>query len=283
MRIGLGLPANADGPALIDWARRAEESGFSTIGLLDRYVYDNPEPLVTLSMLAGATDRIRLQTEVLLAPLRETVLLAKQAATLDRLSGGRFTLGVGVGGRADDFHVAGIDMKGRGRRFDNQLATMRRLWNGESFDEESGCIGPEPTRAGGPELLFGAFAPSALERVARFGDGLLCALPLPYAESSLRSVDDSWAAAGREGSPRHVCQINVALGDEGVEQARRALTDYYAFGGDMTARVVDGLHDTPSKIRDAIAAYTDIGADELMLYVWAPGADQVDRIADAIG
>ncbi len=92
MDIGLGLPISNPGH-LIGWARRAEASGFDSLAMLDRLVFDNPEPLITLAALAGATERIRLQTEVLLGPLRSTALLAKQVSTIDPMSGGRFVLG----------------------------------------------------------------------------------------------------------------------------------------------------------------------------------------------
>ncbi|MFB9840536.1 LLM class flavin-dependent oxidoreductase, partial [Actinoallomurus acaciae] len=206
MNVGLGLPIT-DPPSLLSWARRADAGPFSTLGLLDRLVYANPEPLVTLAAIAGATTRIRLQTEVLLGPLRETALLAKQTATLDLMSGGRFTLGIGVGGRADDYLAAGTDIRTRGRRLDEQLTTLRRVWAGEPYGQGAGPIGPVPARDGGPEVLIGAFAPAALERVARWGDGYLCAAPLAMAGGLFRSVERSWSAAGRAGRPRMVAQV----------------------------------------------------------------------------
>ncbi len=127
MSVGLGLPIG-DPAQLVTWARRADATPFTTLALLDRLVYANPEPLITLATLAGATSRVRLQTEVLLAPLHHTPLLAKQAATLDLLSGGRFTLGIGIGGRDDDYLAAGVDIRTRGRRLDGQMAELRRLW-----------------------------------------------------------------------------------------------------------------------------------------------------------
>ncbi len=111
-------------------ARRADAAPFSTLGLLDRLVFDNPEPLVTLAALAGATSRIRLQAEVLIAPQHNTALLAKQTATLDRLSGGRFTLGIGIGGREDDCRAAGIDLRRRGRRCGRGRAVLLVLGPG---------------------------------------------------------------------------------------------------------------------------------------------------------
>ncbi|WP_345964556.1 LLM class flavin-dependent oxidoreductase [Streptomyces sp. BRB040] len=282
MRIGLGLPV--DDPALLlSWARRADALAFSTLGLLDRLVYDNPEPLITLAALAGATSRIRLQTEVLIAPVHNTALLAKQTATLDRLSGGRFTLGIGVGGRADDFLAAGIDLHRRGRRLDEQMTLLRRTWQGEPYARDVGPIGPRPATPGGPEVLFGGFAPAALERVGCFGDGFLGAgLPAAHMAGLFREVEAVWRGHDRPGRPRLVAQASVALGPDGtVDRARRALGDYYAFTG-RAEYMTKGLLTSAREIQAAVDAFRDIGADEVVLYCWTSDPDQVDRLADAV-
>jgi alkanesulfonate monooxygenase SsuD/methylene tetrahydromethanopterin reductase-like flavin-dependent oxidoreductase (luciferase family) len=281
MHVGIGLPIT-DPAALLSWARRADAGPFSTLGLLDRLVYDNPEPLVTLAVLAGATARIRVQTEVLLASLRETALLAKQAATLDRLADGRLTLGLGVGGREDDHRAAGVEWRTRGRRLDAQMATMRRLWSGEPYGDDVGPVGPAPARTGGPEVLFGGFKPAAIERVARWGDGFLAAAAPSWAGGLFETARRFWREYGREGQPRIVAQVNVALGPESVvREAEANMHAYYAFTG-MADRMVAGMLTTPSAIRDAITAFAGLGADEVMLYCHGTDPDQVDRLADVL-
>ncbi|MFG2491642.1 LLM class flavin-dependent oxidoreductase [Streptomyces caniferus] len=282
MSVGLGLPIG-DPAQLLSWARRAEATPFTTLALLDRLVFDNPEPLITLAALAGATSRIRLQTEVLLAPLHRTTLLAKQAATLDLLSGSRFTLGIGTGGRDDDYLAAGVDLRTRGRRLDRQLATLRRLWSGAPLSADVGPIGPAPARPGGPEVLFGGFVPAVVERVARWGDGFLgAALPAPQMDGMFRAVEAAWSRAGRTGRPRLLAQVNVALGPEPtLDRAREELRAYYR-PSDYTDHVVKGLLTTAAQIRAAVAAYRAIGADEVMLYCWSPDPDQVERLAEAV-
>ena len=105
MEIGIGLPTTlpVDGPAVIDWARRAEDRGFSALATIDRFVYPNYDSLTALAAAAGATSRIGLFTDILLAPAYPPVWLAKATGSLQALSGGRLTLGLGVGGRPDDF------------------------------------------------------------------------------------------------------------------------------------------------------------------------------------
>ncbi|MFI1989975.1 LLM class flavin-dependent oxidoreductase [Actinoplanes sp. NPDC020271] len=305
MEFGLGLPIS-DPARLPEWARLAEEHRFATVALLDRLAYDNPEPLTALAVLAGATTRIRLQTEVLLGPLRSTALLAKQVATLDRMSAGRFVLGIGIGGREDDHAAAGVPLRRRGRVLDTQLADLKRIWRGEPYQAQvvgkADCgsapassenwglgrtesptaapIGPRPVTAAGPPILIGGFAPEALRRVARFGDGFICAAPLAWAGGLVRTVNEQWADAGRAGRPRLVCQINVAVGSPGVvERGRQAVADYYAFtgrpgwGAPMSA---------PAQIAETVAAYREFGADELIFYCYGDDPRQVELLADIV-
>lgn len=279
MEVGIGLPISAP-ELLLDWARAADTGPFSTLGLLDRLVYDNPEPLVALSVLAGATHRVRLQTEVLLAPLREPVLLAKQAATLDRISGGRFVLGLGVGGREDDHEAAGTDLHTRGKTLDRQMAVMRRIWSGASYNDTVGPIGPRPHRANGPEVLFGGFQPAALARVAEFGDGFLAAAPPSWIGPLIGTVRRFWDEAGRSGTPRIVAQANAALGPQTVvDDARTAMADYYRFTGGRADQMVAAMLTTPAAIRQTITQYADLGVDEVMLYCYGRDPGQVERIA----
>lgn len=266
--IGIGLPV-ADPSLLTEWARRADRGPFSTIALLDRLVYDNPDPLVALSVLAGATTRVRLQTEVLIAPLYRTAVLAKQAATLHVLSGGRFTLGLGIGGRPDDYEAVGLDVRTRGRRLDEQLWQLHEIWFGTTG------IGP----AAKPPVLFGGFADAVLDRVGRFGDGFLgAALPPPAMARLLDGARAAWERYGREGTPRLVVQVNAALGGH-ADAARAELRRYYR-GNPYLDHMLDGVVTTPEAARATIAGYRDLGVDEVMFYCWAPDPDQVDRLAD---
>ena len=188
MKIGIGLPGNVPGTKgdfILEWARRADTGPFSSLGVIDRLVYDNYEPLITLAAAAGATNRVRLMTCVLLAPLRNAGVLAKEAATLDALSGGRLTLGVGVGRRPDDYQAAPAAFEERGRRMNRTLAAMRRIWSGDAVREGLGRMGPAPVQPGGPELLIGAGTPQAVRRVGKYADGFIAAASNPYGVQEL--------------------------------------------------------------------------------------------------
>src|SRR5579871_6110094 len=220
MKVGIGFPANIPGikgQELIEWAKKADAGPFSTLGLIDRLVYPNYEPLIAFAAAAGATQRIRLTTSVLLAPLRNAALLAKQAASLDALSGGRLTLGLGVGSREDDFQAAEVPFHRRGKIFDEQLATMQRIWSGERLSDAVGSIGPAPVQAGGPEILIGGYTPAAMQRLGKWGNGYISGGGGPHrANDGFRAAEKVWREAGRAGQPRLVGCAYIALGSDGL-------------------------------------------------------------------
>src|SRR5438552_16146713 len=118
MKIGIGLPSavpTVDHNALLEWARRANAADFSSLAVIDRVVYPSYDPLIALAAAAAVTDRIGLVTSIVIAPLRSTAILAKQLASIDHFSGGRLSVGVGLGGREDDYTVRGLSPRGRGR------------------------------------------------------------------------------------------------------------------------------------------------------------------------
>jgi alkanesulfonate monooxygenase SsuD/methylene tetrahydromethanopterin reductase-like flavin-dependent oxidoreductase (luciferase family) len=274
MKVGIGLPnavRGVDRRGIIEWARRADEAGFSTLGTIDRVVYANYESLIALAAAAAVTERIELATDILIAPLRRsTALLAKQAATVDNLSGGRLVLGLAVGGREDDFEAVGADFHTRGRAFDGQLDEITRIWRGETE------IGPP----GRPTLLVGGRADVTFERVAKYGDGwtLGGGTPDDFRELSAKARE-AWAAAGRDGEPRTMALFYFGLGDQAKESARRSLGDYYAWLGEYTDQVVDSAATDEDTVRTYLKAFEDAGADEVICFPVSSDPEQVDLLA----
>jgi alkanesulfonate monooxygenase SsuD/methylene tetrahydromethanopterin reductase-like flavin-dependent oxidoreductase (luciferase family) len=286
MEVGIGLPATIPGVVrdqLLGWARRAEERGFSSLGTIDRLVYGNFEPLVALAAAAAVTDRIRLTTDILLAPLRGNgALLAKQTATIDALSGGRLALGVAPGMRPDDFEAAGVRHDRRGRLFDEQLEEMRRVWAGEPRGF-AGAIGPRSAREGGPELLIGGSVDAAIRRTVRFGDGWTMGGGPPDAFAPMVArIRSAWSEAGRDGEPRFVALCYFALGDGAEAAADRYIHDYYGVAGEEVADAIAASVATdPSTVAGYRDAFAEAGGDELICFPCSPDPAQVDLLADA--
>jgi alkanesulfonate monooxygenase SsuD/methylene tetrahydromethanopterin reductase-like flavin-dependent oxidoreductase (luciferase family) len=284
--IGIGLPntvPDTEGRALIDWARHAEEAGFSTLGTIGRLVYPNYEELTALSAAAAVTSRIRLTTGVLLAPLYTNhALFAKQVASLDRLSGGRVVLGLGLGGRDDDFTASGLPTHGRGQVLEDQLATMRRVWSGADFGYAGG-IGPQPVRPGGPEVILGGATGASFERVARLADGWIMGGGTPdmFAQGAA-AVDKAWEDAGRAGRPRKLTLAYFALGPDARDQADRYLHHYYAWLGDFAGQIAAGAAVSAEMVGAYAAAFESAGCDEIIFVPTAATLDQIDLLAEAI-
>ena len=287
MKVGIGLPGNVPGTkgdTILEWARQADAGPFSSLGVIDRLVYDNYEPLVLLAAAAGATSRVRLMTCVLLAPLRNPGVLAKQAASLDAISGGRLTLGVGVGRRPDDYQVAPSVYERRGRNLARSLSTMRSVWNGEVKGEaDAGLMGPAPVRPGGPEVLIGAGAPQAVRRVGKHADGFIAAAGNPAAVEQLYHVAvESWEAEGRSGKPRLAGVASYALGPDAANKVGGYIRHYYSFLGDAAEQMARNAISSPEAVKDAIRDMEGIGMDEVVFLPSVAVIDQLDRLADII-
>jgi alkanesulfonate monooxygenase SsuD/methylene tetrahydromethanopterin reductase-like flavin-dependent oxidoreductase (luciferase family) len=280
MEVGIGLPSTirgVTGEQLVEWARRAEARGFSTLGTIDRIVYANYEPLIALAAAAAVTERIRLTTSILIAPVRANgALLAKQAATVDQISNGRLVFGVAVGGREDDYAASGVDFHTRGKRFEQMLEEWEQIWAGDE-------IGPKPPN-GRPTLIIGGSADVAFERAARYGDGWIMGGGAPdQFKGGATKLEAAWQAAGRDGTPRKLALSYFALGDHAQDDANSYLRDYYSFLGDYADTIASSAATDAETVQQYVSAFADAGCDELILFPSNPDPDQVDLLADAVG
>ena len=233
-----------------------------------------------MAAAAGATQRIRLFTDVLLAPVREPVLLARQAAALDQLSQGRFVLGVGVGARPDDFSVTGFNFHDRGKRLDAALDLMHRAWRGEPVPGTDKSVTPRPVNGHSVPMMFGGRADRTIERVVKYGLGYTQGGGTPEGlKGMMDRVNAAWEAAGRSGKPEFRALAYFALGDEVHEEAQSNVMDYY---GDWGAGVWKGTIKSAEEAKARIKAYEAVGCDELLLFMTAPATAQADRLAQAL-
>jgi len=285
VKIGIGVPTTIDGVSgdlLIAWAKRADALGFSSLSFIDRIAHSNYEVMATLGAMAAVTSRIRLLPSVILGTTRSNGLLAKQAATIDRLSNGRLSLGLGIGARRDDYDAVELPYTNRGRRFEEQLATLKRLWRGEPYSDSVGPIGPPPVQPGGPELLIGAFTPSALMRVGRYADGYIGVRVPADIAACFKHVEDGWQSAGRSGTPRFVALNAFALGPDAAARGEVSVRAYYAYWTERVDFIAQSTLSTPEAIREFVHDCEAIGVDEILLNPTIAELDQIDRLREVL-
>jgi alkanesulfonate monooxygenase SsuD/methylene tetrahydromethanopterin reductase-like flavin-dependent oxidoreductase (luciferase family) len=274
--VGIGLPnavRGVDRRGTVEWARRAEAAGFSALGTIDRLLFPSYESLIALSAAAAVTERIKLVTDILIAPLRSnTALFAKQTATLDHLSGGRLELGLAVGGREDDFELSGIDFSARGRIFERQLEELGSLWGSDRVAPGSR-----------PGLLIGGASDAAYRRVARYAEGwTLGGQPPEVFTERYAKVRAAWEAAGRDGEPRTMALFYFALGERAEDDARADLLDYYSFLGDNAQGLVDSAAKDEATVQRYLAGFEEAGVDEVICFPTSIDPEQVDLLARAV-
>lgn len=279
MELGLGLPQTghfADPAALRAVAVAAEEAGYASLWAFDRLLSPltprsaypasddgslPPEqqtmmdPIVALTAAASLTERIRIGTNVLIAPLYSPLVLARTAATLDRMSNGRFTLGLGIGWSADEYAAAGVEQRHLGTRLEEILETMARIWRDDVVEMETTkeliapcTIGFKPLGSRVP-ILLAAFTPAGLERVARRADGWTpTGIPAAAVAQMWAGVRQTAERYGRDPQAlRLVMRANIKLVDEDLGASRPEFVG------------------TLAQVRDDVRRAEEAGADELIL------------------
>lgn len=289
MDIGINLPVMAPGldrDRIHAWCERVDAGPWSSIAAGERINFPNPEHVTLLAAAAVLTERVRLISNVTVLGLHDPVMLAKQLATIDVMSGGRLTVGVGVGGREEDFRSVGGDWDApRVADLQYRVQRMREVWSGVvPFEEALRPVEPTPVQSGGPPILVGALGPRSIQRAATYADGLLSfsfGLGGDEVAGAFASARKAWEQTGR-GTPRLVTGAFVAVGADADNQMESFLRRYLNFLGPAAeyAIPVADLRSTTA-IRDAIGRVRDLGADELLLTPTSVEPDEVDRLAEA--
>ena len=282
MRVGIGLPAavpGVDATVIGPWAARSEHAGFTSLGVIDRLVYDNLEPLVALAAAAARTQRIELLTTVLnVGYRRNPIVLAKQIASVEQLCSGRLTVGLALGGWPEDYAVSDAPLSARGATFDATLAAMRQVWSGAV----PGASGPMPALpTGHPRVLIGGLVPASFARGAAYGDGWVApSFGMPVLKHGIASARRAWRRADRQGQPRIVVERYFSLGDGADEIADDYLMHYY--GSEYFPDVRADALTSRERVRDELRRLTEVGCDDIVLLPCSADLDQVGLLADAV-
>lgn len=266
MEIGFGAPVSgawATPQNLAMFAKQAEQAGYRCLwsfqrllipvgSPIERTYYSVLDPVVALSYAAAVTSTIRLGIAVINLPFESPALVAKRAASLDVLSGGRFELGLGLGWMPEEFALTGASTARRGARTVEYVRVLRALWadgeaehEGEFFRIPAGSMAPKPVQPGGPPILLGGYAPTALRRAGRIADGWVSSsrADLSQISRSVQTVRAAATASGRDPDQlRIICRGVVRAGAE-------------AFGPDGERLLLSGSYQQIREDTERLAAH----------------------------
>jgi alkanesulfonate monooxygenase SsuD/methylene tetrahydromethanopterin reductase-like flavin-dependent oxidoreductase (luciferase family) len=271
------------------WCRGIDEGPWSGLAVPERVTYPSAEVMTSLAAAAVLTERVRLTTTIVVLPSHDEVRAAKQLATVDVLSAGRLTVGVGVGGRDHDYTAVGASMARRWQRLDDQVARMRSIWRGSPPFDGADPVGPMPVQPGGPPLIAGVAGPKATARAARWADGVDGPSAVTGSTATLARAAErdrtAWADAGRSDPPVVSTSLWYALGYDADDRLRAYVYHYMKIFGDDVARA--GAESARCHHADALRATVDeiaaAGLDELWLVPTTADPAELDRTRDALG
>ena len=287
MRVGVwmpnAMPFGLERSFFLDWVRLADVAGFDTLSTVDRPNYDMWDPLASLAAAAAVTEQIRLATTTLPLPNRNEVLVAKQAAVIDRLSGGRLTLGVSLGSRPDDYQVFGATLEHRVTRFRQQIASLRRVWaEARHSDREHGVLGPPPIQDPGPPIWIGAFSERGRQRAVELADGFIfggAARPSTIGPA-IQSLRPQVADRGKPDFSFNALAF-IAIGGE--HEFAEAVAHHERYYPVLPVPVEQAIHHGPiGKIKDVVAEYAACGLDLLVLMPEVRSLRQLELLSDHV-
>lgn len=279
------------GENVLNFARRCEAMGLHSMWTIDRIAYDNLEPLTLLAAAAGATQKIRIGTSVLLPGLRHPALLAKMLATLDFISNGRLTVGVGFGSRENDFTAVEIPFEGRGSRATECIQLIKRLWaeenvthKGRFFHVQNLTLGPRPIQKPIP-IFTGGSAEIALKRAGTWANGFICgSSAIPEFSTTWEKIAHHARAAGR--NPKDIEKAGLtfmAINDDtpkALETLNNYVMRYYGrLRGDMANTSLVG---SAAAVADRIEAFLSRGLDTLIIGLADPDPKQLDLFGEKV-
>lgn len=294
MRIGMTIPFMEPGwnrESMKQWAQEIDRGPWSSLAMGERITFVNPEFMTSLAACAAWTERVELISTVSVLTMHNPVLMAKQFATIDVISNGRLTLGVGTGGRKEDYEAIGADWSNhRMAKLEENALLMQRVWQGDNtvLPNALRIVEPLPVQQGGPKILVGAIGPKSIAAAARYADGLT-------GFSMLASLDDikqsfehfraAWQAAGREGSPRLIASFWYGIEREGKEKMVRHLERYMNFMPPAVAKQLiphAGFNGSINDLKDFLGEIKALGADDVILAPTTTNLDEIKQLATAL-
>ena len=293
----IGLAFVNPGPLIkpqnvLSFAKKCEAMDLHSLWTIDRIAYDNLEPLTILAAAAGATQRIRLGTSVLLPALRHPALLAKIVATLDFISNGRVTIGVGFGSRESDFRAVEVPYAGRGSRAVECIQLMKRLWTEENvthkgrfFNVQNLTLGPQPVQKPHPPIFTGGSAEVALKRAGTWANGFICgSSAIPEFPTTWEKIAQYARSAGRNPNEIEKAGLTFMAINDDTAKAVKTLEDYIVryYGrlrGDVASTSLVG---SGAAVAERIRAFFSRGLDTLIIGLANPDPKQLDLFAEKV-